>query len=174
MVNLSAINIKELMLENIHPEEFLILEKLNEDNIGENVCKQLIKATDEKDLLRVDNLIYLIFSFKLFDEMFLELLNNLLACNWHKQHENIAMLLQKLKSPSSVEILYETTTKEYKYLEYDEFYALAVKCIWALGDIGTKQAKEKLELLLKNNNNIIKENAQKQINRIDNRINQIQ
>lgn len=174
MSNLSATNIKELMLKSIDMKEFLTLERLNEDNIGKNVYRELIEATDKKDSLRVDNLIYLIFKYKLFDEIFLELLNRLLAYGWHKQHENIAMLLQKLKSPSSVEVLYETSTRAYKYLEYDEFNALAVKCIWALGDIGTEKARGKLELLLENKNNIIKENAQKQINRINSRTNMIQ
>lgn len=94
------------------------------------------------------------------------ILNKLIVSTWHEQHENIAMLLQKFKSPTSVDVLYETATKEFKYLEYDEAYALAVKCIWALGDIGTEQAKEQLELLLNSSNHIIKENAQKQIDRI--------
>ncbi|OYO76094.1 hypothetical protein CG709_16315 [Lachnotalea glycerini] len=174
MSNLSAINIRELMLKNMQKVEFLMLEGVSENNINDDVYKELIKAIDDKDSSRVDDLIYLIFCFKLFDAKFIELLNNLLVCDWHKQHENIAILLQKLKSPSSVKVLFETATKEFKYLEYDEFYALAVKCIWALGDIGTEQAKENLKLLLNNGNDIIKENAQKQIDRIKNRASKMQ
>lgn len=169
MADLSEVNIRRLMLKDIHKEEFLSLEGLGDPDIAEQVYKELMKAIDGKDPSRVEDLIYLIFCFKLFDAGFIGLLNALLVCDWHKQHENIAMLLQKLKSPDSVLVLFETVTKQFKYLEYDEFHALAVKCIWALGDIGTEQAKEKLELLLKNGNAIIKENAEQQIDRIKNR-----
>lgn len=79
------------------------------------------------------------------------------------------MLLQRLKLPSSIEVLYETAIKEYEYLDYDEAHALAVKCIWALEDIGTEYAEQKLQLLLNSNISVIKENAQKQLDRIDRR-----
>lgn len=129
--------------------------------------KELIEAMNHQLPIRVDNLLFLIFHFNLLDEKMDDILNQLLMCDWHMQHENIAMLLQRLKSPSSIEALYETAIKEYEYLEYDEAHALAVKCIWALGDIGTELAKQKLQLLLNSNIPVIKENAQKQLNRID-------
>lgn len=93
------------------------------------------------------------------------MLNNLILCGWHKQHENIAMILQRLKSPKSVDYLYTTINKKYSYLDYDDNYALAVKCIWALGDIGNKEAKEYLKKLLNSENEIIIDNARKQLER---------
>ncbi|WP_145973675.1 hypothetical protein [Phytobacter massiliensis] len=48
---------------------------------------------------------------------------------------------------------------KFDYLDFDDSYALAVKCIWALGDIATKESFEKLKLLSKSNNTVIKENA---------------
>lgn len=167
MSSLSTENIEKLMLQKISKEEFLSLEKLDENSLRESVYKELDIAIDSKDAVRVDVLIYLSFKFDLLVEQMDEILIYLLGCDWHWQHENIAMLLQKLKAPSSVDVLYETALKKYGYLDYDESYALAVKCIWALGDIGTEYAKQKLQLLLNSDITIIQENAQKQINRLE-------
>ena len=167
MSNLNTENIRMLMKKNISKDEFLAIEGMDENSIGESVYKELIEAMNHQLPIRVDNLLFLIFHFNLLDEKMDDILNQLLMCDWHMQHENIAMLLQRLKSPSSIEALYETAIKEYEYLEYDEAHALALKCIWALGDIGTELAKQKLQLLLNSNIPVIKENAQKQLNRID-------
>jgi hypothetical protein len=75
------------------------------------------------------------------------------------------MLFQKLKSPQTIECLYKTALTQFDYLEFDEAFALAVKCIWALGDINTIEARQKLELLTQSENKIIKENAIQQLNR---------
>lgn len=75
------------------------------------------------------------------------------------------MLLQKLKSPKSVDYLYNAINKSYSYLDYDDNHALAVKCIWALGDIGDTQAEETLKKLLNSNNRVIVENSRKQLER---------
>lgn len=52
------------------------------------------------------------------------------------------------------------------FLEFDEAFALAVKCIWALGDINTPESREKLRLLSQSDNEIIRDNAINQLNRI--------
>lgn len=166
MSNLNTENIINLMKEIISKDEFLSIEKLDENEIRQSVYKELVIAINEEDEIRVDELIYLVFHFNLLIQQMDKILIYLLGCDWHKQHENIAMLLQRSKPPSSIDVLYETAIKEYKYLEYDEAYALAVKCIWALGDIGTEYAKQKLQLLLNSDVTIIKENAQKQLNRL--------
>ena len=169
MANLNIENIRALMIKHISKDEFLTVENLNENNIKECVYKELIGAMEKQLPVRVDDLLFLVFHFNLLDERMVDILNQLLACDWHMQHENVAMLLQDLKSPSSIEVLYETAIKEYEYLDYDEAHALAVKCIWALGDIGTEHAEQKLKLLLDSNISVIKENAQKQLDRIDRR-----
>lgn len=84
---------------------------------------------------------------------------------WHHQHEDIATLLDFLKSPNSIECLYKITLTEFEYLSYDDSYALALKCIWALGNINTEESKQKLELLSKSENEIIRQNARKQLER---------
>ena len=95
-----------------------------------------------------------------------DVLNKLIVSTWHEQHENIAMLLQKNRDEFSVNYLYEEINLKLAYLEWDDNYAFGVKCIWALGEIGTKEAKEKLKILAESKNKIIKDNAINQLNRL--------
>jgi len=61
------------------------------------------------------------------------------------------------------EALYLTALKKYDYLDYDEDFALARKCTWALADIGTSEAKLKLEELQKCDNQLISNFALKRL-----------
>lgn len=90
-------------------------------------------------------------------------LNGLLSLDWHYQHENIALILQGLKSPMSVNVLFATATKRFEYLSYDDSFALARKCTWALADIGTAKAKDKLISLSLNSNEYIAQYAKKRL-----------
>lgn len=113
----------------------------------------------------VEDLLLVGFELNLFDTSWTSILCNLLELKWHYQHENIARVLQNLKSPKSVEFLYRTALDKFDYLAYNNSTALAIKCIWALGDINTRKAKEKLQLLEQNGETTIRENATKQLNR---------
>ena len=159
-------NIKMLMRDEISREEFLDRELINSSDLGTELKKQLLITKEIRDAYDADILIYLVFKFKVYDDEFITLFNELLMCDWHEQHENLAMLLQRLKPKASVPYLYETALKIYDYLSFDINYALAVKCIWALGDIGSPEAREKLELLLSDNRETVRQNAKKQILRI--------
>ncbi|MGJ4949110.1 hypothetical protein [Bradyrhizobium sp. HKCCYLS20291] len=75
------------------------------------------------------------------------LLCKLLEEDWHESHEDIAGALQNLRVPSTSDCLYRTALRKHDYLAYNDNEALAVKCIWALHDIGTSEAIEKLQLL---------------------------
>lgn len=97
---------------------------------------------------------------------FNDVLNKLIISTWHEQHENIAMLLQKNRNELSINYLYEAINLKLAYLDWDDNYAFGVKCIWALGGIGTKEAKEKLKILAESKNKIIKDNAINQLNRL--------
>lgn len=162
-------------------EERNLIDKLMEKNISNsNFLEQftvnvlvdhnyLIKLLEEaymyKEADDVEYCLYVGFVFELFSNDYLPILCKLLEAPWHCQHEDIAMILQKLKSPDSVEVLFKTTFARFDYLDYDESFALAVKCIWALGDTRTKEAKEKLRILARSDNKIIKDNAEFQLKR---------
>jgi len=94
-------------------------------------------------------------------------LNALLTEDWHEQHEDFAMALQMKRDPSSVEALYRAAQMQLGYLDYDEAYALAVKCCWALGDINTPEADEKLRELANSDNPVKAQAAKQQLARED-------
>lgn len=113
----------------------------------------------------VEYLLTAIFHLRLFMEDYVDVLCRLMIETWHFQHENIASIFQKIKSPKTIECLYKTSLTQFEYLEFDKAFALSVKCIWALGDINTFESKEKLKLLTQSKYEIISDNAIKQLKR---------
>jgi len=149
----------KLMSRAITPEIFL--KKFTVD-VSKNplfISELLEKAYLEHESNDVEYLLIAIFRFQLFIEDFTGILCKLMSETWHFQHENIASILQKIKSPRTIECLCKTALTQFEYLEFDEAFALAVKCIWGLGDIGTEDAKVKLCLLTESYNDIISFNA---------------
>jgi hypothetical protein len=88
----------------------------------------------------------------------------LLLEEWHISHEDIASTLQLLKDPGTVDCLYRGAFLRLPYFDFDKFYSLAVKCIYALWAIGTDEAKEKLSLLSQSDNKVIARNARMRLN----------
>ena len=118
------------------------------------------KSSDDLDLA----LALIVFNTKvIYEDEFIKLLFSLLRETWHRQHENIVTMLQVIKSPESIDVLYDTALTKFEYLDYDDSYSLARKCIHALGEINTEYAKEKLKLLAASDIPIIKEKAEKQL-----------
>lgn len=167
MNKINKVLITELMLKKINKKQFIKKARIKETNINEFLFNMLYCSYIEKNAEEVEVCLYLLFTFNIVDNKFVELMNLLLGCDWHQQHENIAMMLQELKDDSSVPYLYATILKQFDYLEYDEFFALAVKCIWALGTIGTNEAKICLIELQKSENEFIANNAKKQLLRLE-------
>ncbi|MCB0776331.1 MAG: hypothetical protein KDB99_08420 [Chitinophagaceae bacterium] len=135
--------------------------RLNQDFILSN----LYLALKEEDPELLDYTLALFFFDPGFmnSEKYVHVLSRILDCEWHFRHEDIIALLEGTKSIECVEILYNTALRNFKYLEYDNTYSLARKCIHALGRIKTKEATEKLEILARSDNSIIKEKAEKQL-----------
>ena len=75
-----------------------------------------------------------------------EILCRLLLADFHTRHEDIAKTLQELRDPRSVQALYDACFLDLPYF-IDDGDALARKCTWALHDVGTEDAFEKLRLL---------------------------
>ena len=101
------------------------------------------------------------------DDSFNELLIELAYDKRHRQHEDLAFLLEKKHSPKLINRVYDLAVMELDYKKEDEFFNIARKCTYALGYTNTPKAKEKLELLAKNENELIREYAIKQLNRHD-------
>ncbi|MFC9706351.1 HEAT repeat domain-containing protein [Streptomyces sp. NPDC056943] len=98
-------------------------------------------------------------------EEFMEPLIELSRADWHTRHEDVVRMLSKLRSPKAVPVLGEAARWVPEYLDWDENRALAVKAIWALGAIPGPEARAALEGLRDAENEIIRENAVKQLAR---------
>jgi hypothetical protein len=86
--------------------------------------------------------------------------------DWHHSHEDIVSILsEKWPTIEIVEALFRATQWIPKSLEYDDFRALAVKAIWALGKIPGPGAETKLETLAHSDNAILRKNAVEQLER---------
>ena len=101
------------------------------------------------------------------DDSFNELLIEFIYDKKHYNHEDLAFLLEKKHSPKLINRVYDLAVMELDYMKEDEFFNIARKCTYALGYTNTPKAKEKLELLAKNENELIREYAIKQLNRYD-------
>lgn len=165
MTNVEKKLIEDLMSNSVTKAEFLNRFPVNIQQNSDYLLSLLEKAFNDKNADDIEDILFVGFSFSLFTKEFTDILCALIVEEWHIKHEDIAMILQKLKDPRGIDCLYQTALANYEYLDYDDSYALAVKCIWALGDINTEYAREKLELLAQSDNSIIKENATNQLKR---------
>lgn len=128
------------------------------------ISKEIDSATKKESADELEDAIVLIFVFDA--KVAVEKLNVLLLKHWHYRHEDIASLLQKIKSESSVEYLFNAIHEKYQYLSYYDSYALEVKCIWALGEINSESSRQKLSQLCQSDIDIIKQNAENQLKRL--------
>ena len=155
--------ILKLMMKQINLSEFLCQFG---DGSGElDLCKELTIAREAKDAELVDLLLYLSAVVK-FDYYDVDILNQLVTDPWHQKHEEIVRLLDHYRQPSSVNPLYEAALLNLDYRDYDEDFILANKCIRVLEKIQDQNAIEKMELLASADNELIRQYAQKHLNRV--------
>jgi hypothetical protein len=157
--------ITQLFENTLSKEDFL--SKFTVDvTINPNYVLELLEvAFKEKNAYDIEYAMLIAFTFNLFTKDFVNILCRLLEEKWHFQHEDITRILQSLKAPEAIEYLYRTALSKFEYLDHNDSSALAVKCIWALGDINTTDSRKKLELLAQVKNEIIRSNAIEQLNR---------
>ena len=139
----------------------------NDDERIEYIKTELEKAYNEKNGDSVDILISAIYMFELYSEKFVDILCKLTKEEWHGKHEDIVFYLQQLELPSTIDCIYELATSNFEKYQWDDNFALVRKCCFALGDINTPKAKEKLELLANNLNETeeLRESAKRELNR---------
>ena len=94
-----------------------------------------------------------------------ETFQRLIDEDWHTSHEDVVSALVNLPTVDNVEALFRATQWVPAYLEFDDNRALAVKAIWGLGAIPDAKAKAKLEILAYSENDILRTNAIKQLER---------
>jgi hypothetical protein len=145
MTNTEKQLIMSFALEEITKEDFL--KRFPVDLMKENnyILSELLRAFDAKD---EDLIEYAIKILHLDDftrsDKYVDVFNKLLLVDWHERHEDIAALLKGIKSPKSVYALYKAATVQYDYLDYDDTYQFARKCIKALSAINDEGAIARL------------------------------
>lgn len=102
-----------------------------------------------------------------FSPEYKSILRRLSGEEWHISHEDIVSALDKLRDIDAVDVLYNATQIIPSHLDFDDARALAVKAIWALGNLGTAAAKEKLEMIAGAEHPILRANAFKQLRRLN-------
>jgi hypothetical protein len=110
------------------------------------VLAELEQASADRSADSVQCALVLAFRFGL-SRKWAPVLCKLMEEDWHHSHEDIAEALQDIRVPSTVDYLYRAALRKHDYLAHNDSESLAVKCIWALHDIGTNEAVEKLKLL---------------------------
>ena len=139
----------------------------NDDERIEYIKTELEKAYNEKNGKSINTLILAIYMFELHSEKFVDILCKLTKEEWHGKHEDIVFYFQQLELPSTIDCIYELATSNFEKYRWDDNFALVRKCCFALGDINTPKAKEKLELLLQSDEEMIREHAMEQLKRCD-------
>jgi hypothetical protein len=154
-----------LVTGKLSESEFLARYPVDPRRDPEHVRRLLEAADESRNADDVEYALLLGFRFGFPDDV-VPILNRLLVEDWHRQHENIAQALTRFRDPSSVDSLYRAALSRHEYLAYDDAFALAVKCIWALAKIDTPEARERLRALATSDNDVIREEAEKRLARL--------
>jgi hypothetical protein len=154
-----------LSLDKISEQEFLKeYSKIIKTDVNDEYCINLLKkGLTNKDGDKIDEALTVASILGCFSEKFSEIFCELLKVDCHYEHENIAMLLKDFKDPSTVNCLFDATHLQFDYLDYDDNYQFARKCIKALADIDNEEAINKLHLLTQHDNPIIGDYAAKEL-----------
>lgn len=164
-MNLSNSIFEEFFMNKISEEELIDQLEVGSPQFEKKLKEEMKSTIFKRDGKRLAYLIYTLFLTENSIDMnvYLDILNQLIICDWHKEHENIAMILQKIHSPSSAAYLKKALYLNPEYLNWDDNYAFEVKIIWALGYIKNSESKKVLELASKESNEILARNARQQL-----------
>jgi hypothetical protein len=86
---------------------------------------------------------------------------------WHNQHEILVDLLSETIDVNNIETFYNVILTKYNRPWDEGVESLAIKCIWALKAINTKESWGKIKLLSKSENEIIRESALERLEQIN-------
>jgi hypothetical protein len=109
-----------------------------------SVLEALERAIDASDPDALEDAINRVDPKNVDDPRIVPILCDLLSATWHHRHEDVALTLQRIRDPRASRALAAAAILKFAYLDYDDSYAFASKCTWALADIGTEEAKQLL------------------------------
>jgi hypothetical protein len=155
----------ELILGRISPAEFVQRTGIDPAARPEIIESELRGALALQDARTVESALVLAFCFKVLTADLAPLLVELLLLPWHYKHEDIASALQGLRVPGTADALAQAALVKHDYMDADDSYPFARKCIWALADIGTREARAHLERLARANDTEIAAYAQRRLDK---------
>jgi hypothetical protein len=130
----------------------------------ENFCLLLLETgLQEQDYDVVEEAVVVLVASGQVSKRFTNVLCNLLLSDWHYKHEDIAMLLKEIRDPETVDCLYRATQMQFEYLDYDDTYQFARKCIKALAAIDNEAGITKLRSLAASETTVIADYAKKEL-----------
>lgn len=91
------------------------------------------------------------------------LLIRALPQEWHTRHEDVVSAIQELRCSHAISALEKRAIESPDYLTWDTNLALSRKCLWALADIGTYDARCALERLATATDPLVREYARKRL-----------
>ena len=100
-----------------------------------------------------------------FSSEHVDCLIRLAGASWHHKHEDVVTSLGRLRDVKAVDVLWAATQQVPDYLAFDENRALAVKAIWALGNIDGPEVELMLRQLAASKDAVIRDAAQQQLQR---------
>lgn len=111
----------------------------------DEVCLRfLADARIKNSALDVEEGLNLLFHLKCFTSKFVDVLCELAIAPWHQRHEDVVSALDRIRDERTVDALYETAVMRLAYLDYDDAHSLSSKSIWALGNLRTAAAIQRL------------------------------
>lgn len=122
----------------------------------------LADAIDRRDPVDVELALVVCFTFG-FSGDHVQPLITLAFADWHQRHEDVALALEELKAPASVDALAHLARWVPDYLSYNDGQALATKAIWGLGKIGNDAARAALTSLARSPRGVVAEGATAQL-----------
>jgi hypothetical protein len=153
----------DLATQEISQADFL--ERFRDSVDGRRLCGELLtESLQSKVPEDVECALILGYIFG-FTNDHLKALLELACAQWHFKHEDVVTALGRLKTPKAVDALYANTQWIPAYLDFDESRALAVKAIWALGDIDGPEASAALDRLTTASDPILVDAATHQLER---------
>lgn len=154
---------QKLMKREISREQFISSYLKNEEPNDEYFERLLDNAVTNRDEEKLEEALIVInigyHNLASLSPVFCQLLKE----DWHYKHEDLAMLLSDIKDPSTANCLCEATELQYSYLDYDDTYQFARKCIKGISAIGDNNAINKLQQLAESKNITIAGYARKEL-----------
>lgn len=147
-----------------------LLQKLSielEFSLNENSCLQKLEAAlNQHDSESIE--VFLMVGFMIgFTSQASVIMCKLIISPDHNSHEDIANFLKELADPKTADCLYKAAELQFAYLDYDETYQFARKCIKALFAIGDENSINKIRMLTKSKIPEIAEHANHELSYLD-------